>query len=225
MPALKIENIEADRMEKLESLLCGKLGSVKADFFAKLAMIEKQLDKPAIESALTFAEAQDYGQGEYTRYYITHPLRVAGFCCDWMAEHQEYSTDWIVAALIHNVFEKDVLEKDECRARYGDWIFRVIDTITPDREALKTESGKESYYRRIYELPPMGQLLKFYDKFDNIYALCLNPDTTTRTEYLDEIKKYIRPIGKKYHPSLLPYFDALIENNEKLGHFKPKFRG
>ena len=61
-------------------------------------------------------------------------------------------------------------------------------------------------------------MLKVFDKLDNIYSLCLNPDDEIRSKYLQEVKKYIAPIINKHATSLSSYFNKLINSERTAQH-------
>jgi len=77
------------------------------------------------------------------------------------------------------------------------------------------------YYQRILVSAPEVQLIKCFDKFDNIFSLCLNPSDDVRKEYLDGIERYEARIAERFLPQLVPYLKRLIENARKIGYFYP----
>lgn len=219
-----LSKISEHRDWKLKTLLSDEVGSVLKEFEDKLQALSSYVDVLKIRTALDYALKQDYGSGELVKFYVTHPVRVASFIMDWMLYYKDYSSDLVVASLIHNVIEKDILTEEELEKMYGNWMRKTIVVLTQDREALKDPKEKEKYYERIYALDKYGQLIKFFDKFDNLYAICLNPSDATRTQYIQEIKDKVRVIAEKFSPITLPYFDALVHEMIKFGHYHPVFK-
>lgn len=218
-----ISNIPQDREKKLKTLLSDEVDSVISEFQNKLKLIKQHVDTNRVQSALDFALSQDYGHGPLVKYYVTHPIRVAIFVMDWMILKQDYSTDFLVATLIHNVIEKGILTESELEKKYNHWMSHTIAVLTQDREALKDHHKKEAYYENIYNLDKYGQLIKFFDKFDNLYAICLNPSKEIREQYIHEIEVKITPIALKFAPEFNTYFLALIKEMKQFGHYHPSF--
>lgn len=217
----KIAEINKNREYKLKTLSGAEpLEKVLEDFKEELSYLGANVEQQKILDVVEYALAQDYGASLLAKNYVTHPIRVAIFLIGWMREIDEYSTDVLVAALIHNVIEKNVLSPHEIEVKFGSpWISHTIEILTQDREAMKDPHKKEMYYEEIYKLDKFGQILKFFDKFDNLYAICINPDDEVRKKYIDEIMEKVRPIGVRFAPSLLPYLDALIIEMRKFGYY------
>ena len=138
-----------------------------------------------------------------------------------MIRYKDVNTDLIVAAIIHNVIEKNILNFEQIQDSYGTWIAETIKTITVNREAEKQAGWANKYYIELYKLDKYGQILKAFDKFDNIYALCINPNNEIREKYIAEIKKYIRPIIADFAPDYIDYFNELVSSTISIG-YKPK---
>ena len=99
-------------------------------------------EEEKIEKSLQFALNQDYGDAPMSKYYICHPLRVAVLCTDWMIRYKDVNTDLIVAAIIHNVIEKHILNFEQIQDSYGTWVAETIKIITVDREEERTKMYK-----------------------------------------------------------------------------------
>lgn len=212
-----LSDIAMHRDQKLESLLSDRIGEISTEFKFRIQSCQL-LEQSSIFDTLEFVLRQNYGMGLNT-YYVTHPIRVANFVIDWMKEKDDFSTDFIRAALIHNVIEKQVMTKEEIQKKYGADMAHIISVLTQDRSLLKDPDEKAKYYQRIYGLSRYGQLLKFFDKLDNLYAICLNPSAEVRKEYIDEIQEKVRPIAVQFYPEVLIYFDALILEMKSYGHY------
>lgn len=218
-----ILEIPFHRETKLRTLLSNQLNNVIDEFRQIVLRLGETINQSRIEQTLDFALAQDYGNEVLHRYYVTHPIRVAIFMIDWMRKKQVMSSEVIEACLIHNAIEKEILSSSDIKSKYGAWSARTIEVLTQDREALKDPIEKDKYYKRIYELDEYGQLLKFFDKLDNVYAICLNPSEQVRREYVSEIELYVRPIAVKYFPEVIPYFDELLRSSIEKGYYRPSY--
>jgi (p)ppGpp synthase/HD superfamily hydrolase len=216
---MDINSLENDRKEKIRSLLCDRLSLETEALRAELA----ELALPAIEmnsfnKAFQFALAQDYGSGTLQKYYVSHPIRVARFAATWMKHHKFAHPEMLVAAILHNVLEKDVITKNELLSLAGKWVTDTVETLTVDRIHAEERPWVENYYRAINARDKHTAMLKFFDKFDNLYAICLAADTKIRESYINEIEEFIKPIQASYAPEYSPYFDKLISSSRAMGH-------
>ena len=215
---MEISEIELHRKKKLDSLLCGKIKEDVSDFSSLCIQIGfSDEDLSRINSVLVFAKAQEYGEHPLLKYYVSHPIRVAIFTLQWLKRNRIIDKDPVIAALIHNVIEKDVMTSMAIQTLYGAWVSQVIQTITVDREAEKMDGWAPKYYNQLSNLDRKAQLIKAYDKFDNIYAICLNPNPDVRRSYLNEIETFIKPIIDEYAPYQSHYFSALIHSSREMG--------
>ena len=216
---MNICDIETHRQEKLKSLLTGNLDLELSELnklISRLGFSEEE--RESIEGVLSYALKQEYGTHILLKYYVSHPVRVGIFVLNWMIENKQKDKDFLVAALIHNVIEKNIMSFEDISKQHGNWVAQVIRTLTADREAQKSSEWASNYYGKLSKLDTKGQLLKAFDKFDNIYAICLNPDSKVRDEYLDEIEKYISPIIDTHASSNSSYFKELIKSSREMGH-------
>lgn len=214
-----ISDIEVHRQQKLKSLLCGNLDSELSELkklINTLGLSEEE--RGSVDEVLSYAMKQTYGTHTLLKFYVSHPIRVGIFVLNWMIEHKQKDKNFLIAALIHNVIEKNIMTYEEIFKKYGSWVAQVIKVLTVDREAQKAPLWAEGYYSELNKLDTKGQLLKAFDKFDNIYAICLNPDPKVRTEYLDEIEEYISPIIEKHAASNAAYFKELIRRSRQMEH-------
>jgi len=219
---LNIEKIETLRSEKIISLFVNRIDETAVCLRKSLKLIEcSKKEEEKIEKALQFALNQDYGDAPMSKNYICHPLRVAVLCTDWMIRYKDVNTDLIVAAIIHNVIEKHILNFEQIQDSYGTWVAETIKIITINREEEKQAGWANNYYVELYKLDKYGQILKAFDKFDNIYALCINPDNEIRTKYIAEIDKYIKPVIADLAPDYIDYFNELVSSTISIG-YKPK---
>jgi (p)ppGpp synthase/HD superfamily hydrolase len=141
----------------------------------------------------------------------------------WLKPGAMRASDAILTALIHNVLEKEVLSEEELATRHGAWVAQAVRALTQDRALMRTSEGRKTYYARLALMDPEVKALKYFDKFDNVFAVCLNPDPAAREGYVKEIEHYIRPIGNALVPELSGYFEEMIREARAIGHYRPVF--
>jgi (p)ppGpp synthase/HD superfamily hydrolase len=221
---LQLDSIEAERELKLRSLLSDRISVETERFWASLGRFKfESSQREAVEEAVGFNLNQDYGPRDLDKYYGVHPIRVARFMAEWLPESSDRKLESVIASLVHNAIEKKILSSEGVEERFGIWVRNAVCVLTPERATIATEEGKKAYYQRLANQDREVRALKLFDKFDNIFSLCLNPNEQVRTDYLDEIRKYVRPIAEELAPTLLRYFDQLVEETEKLGYYRPEF--
>lgn len=218
---LDISKIEEIRIDKVESQRSNQ--NEREVLRLKKSINESTLNSKEIDKlmqTLEFALAQDY---DNTPQYVAHPIRVAMLCLFWLKEVGEMHADLLHAALIHNALEKNILSINELEIKFGPWVSKTIEILTIDREAQKHKGWETPYYEAVHSLDKYGQMLKVFDKFDNIYALVLNPDDQVRTNYLIEIDEYIQPMMDEFFPAASDYLKELIKATREMGHKPQEF--
>ena len=141
----------------------------------------------------------------------------------WVSASSPRAVEAVVAAIIHIALEKKLLSVGELERAHGGWIRSALEVLTPDRKAMATTQGRITYYALLNAQDAEVQVLKFFDKFDNLFALCINPDDTVRLDYLAEIEEHVRPIAARHCPELLGYLDELIADTRRIGHYRPTY--
>lgn len=216
---MKFTTIENDRILKIKSLL---LGNVDQEIDELKKMISKsnfsKNETMKIYKTLKFALEQTYGENIINRYYVNHPIRVAKLSLMWLGLIKEKNSDLVIAALIHNVLEKNIISLEILSSEYSHWVYDTIVTLTVDRSKEEDQNYITKYYNELEKKDKYTQMLKVFDKLDNIYSLCLNPDDEIRSKYLQEVKKYIAPIINKHAASLSSYFNKLINSERTAQH-------
>ena len=86
-----------------------------------------------IYKTLKFALEQTYGENIINRYYVNHPIRVAKLSLMWLGLIKEKNSDLVIAALIHNVLEKNIISLEILSSEYSHWVYDTIVTLTVDR--------------------------------------------------------------------------------------------
>jgi (p)ppGpp synthase/HD superfamily hydrolase len=219
-------SIKIERHEKLLTLYTNHTNGEWKNFLSVARKLElNTTDLAQVQKVYNFAICQHYGSRDIDRYYVSHPIRVARFIAHWLDEHSSTAggkcTDTLISALLHSVLEKKILTPEELTSQYGAWVSNAAVTLTPNREALASSQGKREYYGRLARAPHAVQALKIFDKIDNLFILCINPNATIREEYLREVEKYLMPLAKKVTSEHVAYIQELIEDNRELGFYLP----
>ena len=167
--------------------------------------------------ALDFAKKIKYQHvGLTSDVYFMHPLRTASYSilCD-----EFESIDFGIVALLHNVLELTTVNPNELNVIFNENITNQIISLTVDRSQQWDPIYKKKYYENINLQPKACRVVKIFDKLDNLFVLGLNNNSLEREKYLEEIKTFIMPMVKRDSPSVLSYFQKLIEDTEKKGYY------
>jgi (p)ppGpp synthase/HD superfamily hydrolase len=216
---MKFTTIENDRVLKIKSLLIGNIDQEVDEL--KMMISEFNFSKGEISkilNTLNFALAQTYGENPMNKYYVNHPIRVAKLSLMWLNLIKEKNFDLIILALIHNALEKNIIPLETLRSEYSQWVYNSIITLTVNRSKENDPDYIKQYYYKLQKTDKYTQMLKVFDKLDNIYSLCLNPDDEIRSKYLQEIRNYIVPIINQHANILSGYFNELINSKKTSQH-------
>lgn len=216
---MKFTTIENDRVLKIKSLLIGNIDQEVDEL--KMMISEFNFSKGEISkilNTLKFALAQTYGENPINKYYVNHPIRVAKLSLMWLDLIKEKNFDLIILALIHNALEKNIIPLETLRSEYSQWVYNSIITLTVNRSKENDPGYIKQYYYKLQKTDKYTQMLKVFDKLDNIYSLCLNPDDEIRSKYLQEIRDYIVPIINQHANILSGYFNELINSKKTSQH-------
>jgi (p)ppGpp synthase/HD superfamily hydrolase len=221
---MMFRSVAIEREEKLKSLLINQVhAEVEMTRFIVNRVMISEISRKKWDDALAFALLQNYGSRNLDKYYVTHPLRLCRFLAHALDPKLVHFDEALIAALVHNVIEKKIFSFDELKQRYTTWIADAVLTLTPDRSALVTELGKKDYYDCISKKSVEVHAIKIFDKFDNLFSVCLCPDAEIREEYLLEAQTHLRPFIHNLFPWLLSYFDELIAENRRVGFYLPSY--
>jgi (p)ppGpp synthase/HD superfamily hydrolase len=119
-------------------------------------------------------------------------------------------SDTGVVGLLHNVLEVSSVSEQDLRARFGDDVRAQVASLTVDRSRQWDAAYKRAYYETLNAGPTAARLVKVFDKLDNLYLLGLNPDSSVKTKYAQEIRTYILPMAQRDIPALIPYLTDLL---------------
>lgn len=216
---MKFTTIENDRVLKIKSLLIGNINQEVNELKQMISESDySEEEKSKILNTLNFALAQTYGEKPINKYYVNHLIRVAKLSLMWLNLIEEKNFNLIIAALIHNALEKNIISLEVLRSKYSQWVYSTITTLTLDRSKEHNSDYIKKYYDKLQETDKYSQMLKVFDKLDNIYSLCLNPNDEVRIRYLKEIREYIVPIINQHGSMLSSYFNELINSEKTIKH-------
>jgi hypothetical protein len=224
---IRLGTIPDERRLKLRSMLLDQVGVERANLLDAVAGDPLLAGvEPDLHPTLEYIEAQDYGARDLDRYYAAHPIRVARFLVGWSVSRadelgRERRIELLQAGLVHNAIEKKVLSREEAAARFGDWVADAVQTITVDRAAMATRAGVAAYYAALAASDPAVRALKIFDKFDNLFVICVHPDEAVRLAYIREIEEFLVPIIATTAPEIADYTTGLIESGRAIGHYRP----
>jgi (p)ppGpp synthase/HD superfamily hydrolase len=219
---IELDSIDTERHRKLRTLFFDHIAEEAGRLWAAVERLDiTAVQRAELERTLVFAGDQAYGERDLDRYYVTHPIRVARFAAQWLLGRQARAYDMLSLALIHNAIEKEVLSPQQVEERWGAWVRDATVLLTLDREAMRAEAGRRAFYARLAAAPAEVQAIKLFDKLDNLFIICINPDEAVRRDYIGEIERYLLPVAAALLPSHKAYLEALIAGSYELGYYRP----
>lgn len=194
------------------------LSTEKADlsdknyFFNELKSIKKYDFFRSVSDFSSRVESQNYNHGKLTTaQYMSHPYRVAARVLEYFPDEDE---TYLKLALCHNIIELSVVS-DSLSDYLGSEMMGYVRVLTVDRSVQWDLSYKASYYESLGE-HKITRVIKAFDKLDNLFTLCVNPDRNIKLMYLREIEANIMPIVLQDMPFLEDYFSCIIKINYDL---------
>ncbi len=188
---------------------------LQKEWFFQVSRFNKKISTKLI-SAFNFAKKIKYKHTKNKKNsyaYFTHPLRVSLYCIKLrIGNHLDIG----ILSLLHNVLEVSNIHKKILRKRFGNELVNYLDYLNIDRSKRWNEEYLKIYYKRIYSMNKIAQIVKCMDKFDNLFLLHENKDKLVKKKYIREINKFVIPMVKKYLPDLLSYYRLLIKYNLKV---------
>jgi (p)ppGpp synthase/HD superfamily hydrolase len=94
-----------------------------------------------------------------------------------------------------------------------------IKNLTVDRVQQWNAAYKTKYYKILTDGPVSAQIVKVFDKLDNMFLLGLNKDDEIRAKYLAEIERYVIPMAQKHLPNIANYMTVLSDDCKQQGYF------
>ena len=147
---------------------------------------------------------------KFKNFKKIHPLRVSFYSTLFY----KVDLDLVVLSMFHNIFEIENIDKKKYKEILNKRIFNYIEKLTIDKNKKFDKNYFKNYYKKLSNSPKLVQIVKSLDKFDNLYNLENNPNTSLKKKYLAEIKKYILPFIKD-NKLFYKYINLMINLNYK----------
>lgn len=174
------------------------------------------------KNAFKIASNLNYSHpGLSSEVYFNHPLRVAIQILKYIAEVDD---EILAVALLHNIVEvcPDSYKKSLDVLPYS--IQNAIEVLTVDRAKQHNKTYKKNYYSRIEKDSIVASKVKVFDKMDNLYMICFNPDNQIRKIYIDEIEEFVIPLAKKYTNSeVVSCLQLSVDEAKSIGYLDKEF--
>ena len=169
-----------------------------------------------IFKTLSYSENIEYfHQGLNKNQYLIHPLRVAHTIIENV---KNIDVDLLVLALLHNLIEVSKISNLELENLFGKRILESINLLTVDRSKQWEKKYKKIYYENLNNADDIVPIVKVFDKLDNIYLLCTNPNEKIRNMYVNELNLYVISLSIKYIPQITDSFKEAIKFALKDGY-------
>lgn len=206
-----LKKIKIERAEKMTSL-CSPLSYSEKQFLDLLTFFGRK--ESNIIKALDYAKSLDFSKNHLKSSYLSHPLRLASFL---IKINPSIDADYIVISLLHNIPETTEITVEDLKNSFGEKVADCIKTLVLDRN-VSFPTIEESYYKEIFARGSSLILVKLFDKIDNLFVLCLNPDDEVRKNYIIEVRKKLLPFVYDYNLQLGEYLDELLKTTLNLGY-------
>jgi (p)ppGpp synthase/HD superfamily hydrolase len=124
---------------------------------------------PLLRSALERARSDHEGQvrnGSGGMPYIEHPVRVAV-----LLDEQDYGTEVLAAALLHDVVENSETTLDELRELFGGEVAGMVGTLTDDESIDSYKARKAEHRERLAAADEEAMAIYAADKLTNTRTL------------------------------------------------------
>lgn len=209
-----LKSIEEERTMRLRSRKTQEHGAITAFEEFVIDTVESAfLEK--IFHVLAYSKTIEYKHvGLSSKAYFAHPLRVTRFV---LQLERQFNLDTVIIALLHNVLEVSSLTKDVLAQNTNEKVATSISLLTVNRSKADDPIYKKEYYEKLSGGFDGARIVKIFDKLDNLFLLCLNPDDDAREGYLQEIEKYIIPEVDMLLPELSSYYRQLVNNCRDVG--------
>jgi (p)ppGpp synthase/HD superfamily hydrolase len=125
--------------------------------------------------------------------------------------------DAVVIGLLHNALEVTSIPLEDMKGRFGETVANALVVLTVDRSRVDA-AYKEGYYARLRATSRSAPIVRILDKLDNLFTLCLNPDGVVRSQYLEEVERYIVPMAEIEIPVIVPYLTNLVRDRRRTGY-------
>lgn len=140
------------------------------------------------------------------RAYLVHPIRVAYAV---LATMEDPSTNAVLTALLHNLFEISGLSEDDLLP----WglpqsVMTNIRLLTIDRSCESEIDYLTGFYGAIETAGEELTLVRCMDKLDNLLGSQIVHDTHFRSEYIELADRFLTPMARRLNITFGEYFGA-----------------
>jgi len=170
--------------------------------------------------ALEFAAIRhkhQFRKGEVKTPYINHPINVVTL----LTEYNEYETNLLSAAALHDVIEDTANGKHEIdelsksiKAKFGNKVLDIVLEVSDDK-TLPYQERKRLQIEHTPFLSEEGKKLKISDKICNIKDMMEQPPSNwsldRKITYLEWAKKVIEG-ARGVNSEMETHFDHIIQN-------------
>jgi len=211
----KLQTIKKERKARAASNTI-EANEVDRSFNRYVRKFINKKDRDRLFVAYRFAKEIKYDHpGISGVAYLAHAVRVA---CLTMQFAPAVDPDTLVIALLHNILEVSSLKFEDIQKYFNSRIAKAIKLLTVNRSIQNDPTYKALYYKRINTSFYGVKVVKVFDKLDNLFLLCTNPDDNARESYLKEIERYVIPIVERDLKNLAFYYKKLVKNCRKVGY-------
>jgi (p)ppGpp synthase/HD superfamily hydrolase len=210
-----LDKISVERERRLKALKSTDKHAISL-WNSALKLPAERGSKARLLSAYKFARNLPYAHdGLSGEVYVSHPIRVAA-----MSLLSQKTLDWQIGVigLLHNVLEVSHLSSKEIESSFGKNLVDQLLSLKVEREHQWDPTYKKVYYSILEKGPRSSRIVKIFDKLDNLFMLCLNPDASIRNLYLSEVETFLLPIVERDLPAYLCYFEALVKDCRSVGY-------
>lgn len=158
--------------------------------------IVTDLVDPDVSKAIQFAiECHKDIKRKYSGLpYVVHPIRVALM----VAQYPGATKAMVMAALLHDVVEDCGVTNRQLGEMFGHPISDMVWRLTNNRKVDSTwdrRSRKQANIDRLAKEPHNVQVIKLFDRLDNVSDLASIPDRNFARVYAEETRLLIQAIG------------------------------
>lgn len=161
------------------------------DLRDQLALYLSQEQVDEVTQAYTVAAKAHEGQKRYTgEPYISHPVEVARILAGLRMDHQ-----CIMAAMLHDVIEDTILDKEEIAKLFGEKVAELVDGVSKlkqitfeSRELAQAENFRKMMLAMAQDIRVI--LIKLADRLHNMRTLGALPSEKRRRIALETLEIY-----------------------------------
>ncbi|MDQ1353634.1 MAG: HDc protein, partial [Acidobacteriota bacterium] len=191
--------IEFQKVLNLPSWWPGDVGRIEQ----KLAEEIKKCNFPPDEEKLILSAweiAKKYHSPQTRADGVEYVIHVYRVTLSLILEFGESSSEFILAALLHDILEDTGYTCEEMTKAFGDAVTRLVESITRregENRPAKGDRIQDKYFEKIIKSGVNSIKLKLADKLDNIRDALNHPKFEKRRMYVRECQTVFLPLIKK----------------------------